>query len=268
MSEFDLEAYLSRIGNPRTSPLNHETLIAIHRSHVHHIPFENLEIQMGGCIALDAETLQAKMVRRRRGGYCFEQNNLLLLALRAVGFDAEGREARVRQNSDGAVRPRTHMVLVVRCAGREYLADVGFGGDGLLEPVELDGPEVEQAGMFYRVVSEGGLRVLQRRLGRSFEDLYAIEPAVPAAVDFEVGNWYTSTHPRSAFVLHLTVQRVTPGARHILRDLTYSVRRGEDVETSEISREALMPLLRDVFGLDLPDRAAFSALDGAPGRGA
>ena len=135
MSEFDLAAYLNRIGNPPTSPLNRPTLSAIHRGHLHNIPFENLEIQMGGSIALDAEALQGKMVRRRRGGYCFEQNNLLLLALRAIGFEAGGREARVRQNSGGTVRPRTHMVLIVRCDDREWLADVGFGGDGLLEPV-------------------------------------------------------------------------------------------------------------------------------------
>jgi N-hydroxyarylamine O-acetyltransferase len=264
MTDFDLRAYLTRIGGPPTSPLNAATLGAVHRAHVQHIPFENLEIQMGGRITLDAETLQAKMVRRRRGGYCFEQNNLLLLALRAIGFEAEGREARVRQGSDGTVRPRTHMVLIVRCDGRDYLADVGFGGDGLLEPIELDGGESEQAGMFYRVISEGAVRVLQRRLEADFEDLYAIEPGVPDAIDFEVGNWYTSTHPRSAFVLRLTAQRLTPDARHILRNLTYVVRRGARVETSEISRQDLIPLLRDVFGIDLPEQTTFSAIDGVP----
>src|SRR5262245_44492397 len=216
MSEFNLPAYLTRIGSPPTSPVSRATLNAIHRAHVQHIPFENLEIQMGGSIALDSGSLQAKLVAQRRGGYCFEQNNLLLLALRAIGFEAEAREARVRQGSDGTIRPRTHMVLFVRCDGTRCLADVGFGGDGLIEPVDLDGREIEQVGRFYRVIAEGSILVLQRRLETSYEDLYAIEPAVPAAIDFEVGNWYTSTHPRSAFVLRLTAQRLAPEARHIL----------------------------------------------------
>ena len=80
-------------------------------------------------------------------------------------------------------------------------------------------------------------------------------------IDFEVGNWFTSTHPRSPFVLNLTVQRIVENARHTLRNLTYSITRGTAVQVHEITRQEVVPLLRDVFGLEVPEDATFRALD-------
>ena len=153
------------------------------------------------------------------------------------------------------------MVLAVRCEGREWLADVGFGGDGIATPIALEGGQAEQAGVLYRVAPEGSVRVLQRYVQAGWEDLYAVQPGQPSPIDFEVGNWYTSTHPRSPFVLALTAQRLIGDARHILRNLTYSVTRGHDVQVREISRRELAPLLRDTFDIDVPIDARFRALD-------
>jgi len=82
---FDLNAYCARIGyaGPLTPTL--ETLHAVVARHAATIPFENLDVLLGRPIRLDAESLQKKLVRERRGGYCFEQNGLLLLALGAFG---------------------------------------------------------------------------------------------------------------------------------------------------------------------------------------
>ena len=260
MTAFNLPEYLNRIGYAERPRLDLATFRALHQAHVRAIPFENLEIQMGGSIALDPEALQAKLVRRRRGGYCFEQNGLFALLLRSVGFELDACEARVRQ-SVTAIRPRTHMVLKVRSDERQWLADVGFGGDGLIAPIALDGSTAEQAGTVYRVAPEGSLQVLQRHLSGGWEDLYAISPDPVHPIDFEVGNWYTSTHPGSAFVLNLTAQRVIDDRRHMLRNLTYTVARGAEVSTREIDRAELVPLLRGTFGLDVPDDARFRALD-------
>lgn len=261
MTAFDLTAYLKRIGYSGAPSPDLVTLIALHRAHVHAIPFENLEIQMGGSIKLDPETLQAKMVQRKRGGYCFEQNNLLMLALGSIGFMPQAREARVRQNGGGIVRPRTHMVLTMRCEGREWLLDAGFGGDGLVEPIGLQGGSSEQAGVVYRVAAEDAIRVLQRAINGAWEDLYAVQPESAYLVDFEVGSWFTSTYPRSPFVLTLTAQRVLHDTRHILRNLSYSVARGRETQVREISRRELVPLLRETFDLDVPEDARFRALD-------
>ena len=54
------------------------------------------------------------------------------------------------------VRARTHMVLLVEAGGDRWLADVGFGADGLLHPVALNpGAECAQFAWKHRVMVEG-----------------------------------------------------------------------------------------------------------------
>jgi N-hydroxyarylamine O-acetyltransferase len=261
MNAFNFREYAERIGYSGTPAADVATLTTLHRAHIGTIPFENLDIQMGQPITLDPDALQAKMVRRRRGGYCFEQNSLFMLALQSIGFAPEPREARVRQNTGGLVRPRTHMVLTIPCEGREWLADVGFGGDGLIEPIALDGASTQQGGVVYRIAAEGPVRVLQRQIAGGWEDLYALMPSTVHPIDFDVGNWFTSTHPRSAFVLNLTAQRIVDDVRHTLRNLTYTITRGTEVQVREITRQEVAPLLRGTFGIDVPDDTTFRALD-------
>jgi N-hydroxyarylamine O-acetyltransferase len=258
----DLAAYLARIGHEGEVGPDLAGLRRLHLAHATAIPFENLDIQLGRPIRLDLDRLQAKLVGSRRGGYCFEQNTLFLAALRASGFDAMACEARVREGMR-EVGPRTHMVLLVHLDGQEWLADVGFGGTGPLEPVPRGGEPVEQFAWTYRMVEEDGESVLQVRGESGWQDLYAFAPERRYPVDFEVANWYTSTFPSSRFVRTLTAQRSSPEARYILRDLSYSIVRGTSVESSRIARADLVPLLRETFGIDLPEDARFRSLDEA-----
>ena len=259
---FDLSAYLARIGQPRVSGADVASLARLHRAHVAAIPFENLDIQMGRPVTLDAVSLQEALVRRRRGGYCFQQNALFRLALSALGFTVRAREARVRFAATLPVPPRTHMVLVVPIDGVDWLVDVGFGANGIIEPLRLDGAETTQDGWTFRVEREGRLHLLQRRDGDQLPDLYAFTDDDAATIDYVIGNWYTSTHPDSKFVQTLTAQRMIGDTRHQLRNLSYSVaKQGGAWQTRTIAREELIPLLREVFGLDVPEHSRFRALD-------
>jgi N-hydroxyarylamine O-acetyltransferase len=262
MTALDLQAYLIRIRAADARAPDLATLRRLHLAHTDAIAFENLDIQMGRAVAIDLESVQAKLVRRRRGGYCFEQNTLFLHALRGIGFDVAAREARVRQGVTG-VLPRTHMTLLVQLDDTGWLCDVGFGAGGILVPVPMTGQSVDQFGWSFRVTPEGDTQVLQRWRDERWEDLYAIEPGSPFPVDFEVANWFTSTWPRSPFVLTLTAQRATPEVRYLLRNLSYTEERGAATVTREIGRRELIPLLRDTFQLDIPSDARFRALDGA-----
>jgi N-hydroxyarylamine O-acetyltransferase len=265
---FDLSAYLARTGQPRVTGADAATLTRLHRAHLAAIPFENLDIQMGRPIELDPLSLQETLVLRRRGGYCFQQNALFRLALTSLGFTVHAREARVRFAATLPVPPRTHMVLVVPIDGVDWLVDVGFGANGIVEPLRLHGTATAQDGWMFRVEREGRLHVLQRRDGDRWLDLYAFADDDAADIDYVIGNWYTSTHPDSKFVRTLTAQRMIGDARHQLRDLSYSVaRRGGEWQTRTIAREELIPLLREVFGLDVPENARFRALDVGAHRG-
>jgi len=259
---FDLSAYLTRIDGARPARANMAALQALHRAHLAAIPFENLDIQMGLPINLDLASLQNALVGRRRGGYCFQQNALFRFALDALGFATRPLEARVRWNAGGATRPRTHMVLSVIVDGTEWLADVGFGGDGFVEPIALDGTVAVQDGWTFRVSREGRLHVVQRKEQDDWQDLYAFADETAEPIDYVVGNWYTSTHPDSTFVHTLTVQRMVGSTRHILRNLSYGVAvAGAGWQIRPVTRLELVPLLRDVFGLDLPDEVVIKAID-------
>lgn len=259
--DLDLAAYLARIGFGGDPEPRLDALFALHFAHATTIPFENLDIQMGLPIRLDLASLQDKLVRRRRGGYCFEQNTLFLAVLKTVGFEAIPCEARVRLGAPELL-PRTHMLLLVRLDEAFWLCDVGFGGEGLLWPVPLDGEVHGQFRNAYRVIPERHLQVLQSRHGEGWIDLYAFQPEPQFSVDFEVANHFTSTHPESRFVKTLTAQLPGPEVRRILRNRAYAELRGEAVEGRELSLDELIPTLREAFGIEVPPGARFQALEG------
>lgn len=253
----DLAAYQLRIGHVGPLEPSLACLEALHFAHATRIPFENLDIQLGREIRLDLEALQTKLVRGGRGGYCFEHNTLFAAVLARIGIQVDTMEARVRFGNPDPM-PRTHMALRVRFPGGDWLADVGFGGEGLLGPVPFGGGEFTRYLDTYRLLPEGRATVLQVRKPEGWFDLYAIEPDAALPVDFRVANHYTSTHPDSRFVTTLTAQLPTPMARHVLRDRVYTVLRGGAAEVVQVQDpEALLELLRGVFGLAFPAGTRF-----------
>jgi N-hydroxyarylamine O-acetyltransferase len=152
-------------------------------------------------VSLDPAHLEHKMVASRRGGYCFEQNLLFGSALEALGVDdVVPMLARVRAGGDGEPGPLNHLLLRVVTEGRAWIADVGFGGAGLLEPVPFAPGESVQSGWRYRVIEEGRELVLQTFQDGAWADLYGFVPEPVPMTDIEVANWYTATHPASIFV--------------------------------------------------------------------
>jgi N-hydroxyarylamine O-acetyltransferase len=254
-----LTRYFSRIQYREENPSpNLTTLRQLHFLHATQIPFENLDILLGRRISLKSEDLHRKLVDEKRGGYCFEQNTLFYEILKEIGFEVIPCEARVRFGIP-AVMPRTHMTLLVTLEGSRYLCDVGFGGEGLLYPVAVSKASQKQFHWEYRMKSEGNVEVLQSLTKDGWFDLYAFEPSERYAVDFEVANWYTSTHPESRFVQSLTAQLPAPEARHILRNRTYVIDNGTEQRMREVqSHQELLELLRKVFHLDFPEDITFN----------
>jgi N-hydroxyarylamine O-acetyltransferase len=254
----DLAAYFERIGYSGDSSPSRATLDALHLAHATHIPFENLDILLGRPIRLDLESLQAKLVRDRRGGYCFEHNRLFAAVLETLGFDVTMLAARVRFGAS-SVLPRTHMLLRVDVDGESLLADVGFGIFGLFVPVALDEPgESRQFAWTYRIAREAGLYVPQLHSDGAWADLYAftLEPQSPA--DYEMANYYTSTHPSSRFVQGPIAQRSAPDVRRTLRDRDYSEYRGESVTQRTLrDDDELLEVLGDEFELRFPKGTRF-----------
>ena len=260
LSAFDQDAYLRRIGfSAAPATASAELLADVHEAHVAAIPFENLDILLGKAISLDLDALQAKLLAARRGGYCFEQNTLFRAALESLGFQVTSLAARVRSGSN-AIRPRTHMLLRVDLREGQFLADVGFGGDGLVRPMPLmPAEESSIGGVGHRLQYDGDTWVLQGNAAGTWADLYAftLEPQYPA--DFEMANYFTSTHPGSRFVQTLTAQRSWPGKRAILRNRDLVLHEGQAARATTIrDPEHLLEVLDRHFGLSFPAGTRFS----------
>jgi N-hydroxyarylamine O-acetyltransferase len=255
----DLDAYLERIGYEGPVEPTGEVLDALHLAHTTTIPFENLDILLGRPIRLDLPSLQDKLVRDRRGGYCFEHNTLFAAALEVVGFGVTRLGARVRFGARG-VTARTHMVLLVRADGEDRLADVGFGGGSILRSLPMGpGPVVDQFGWSFRQVDDDGARVVQTSRPRGWIDLYAFtfEPQYP--VDYEMANHFTSTHPSSPFTRTLTAQLCAPERSLILRGRKLIEQTPTRETASEVPDDELLDVLAERFTLSFPPGTQFDA---------
>jgi N-hydroxyarylamine O-acetyltransferase len=248
--EFDLDAYLERIGC-----LGRPSLADVHRAHLTAIPFENLDPHRGVPISLDTGDLQRKLVSERRGGYCFEHNLLLRAALASLGADVDLYLARVRYGGDpGVVRPRSHLVLRATLAGEQWHADVGFGLGSPLEPLPWGPGDVHVLGGWsYRIVEDGRELVLQQLEPDGWRDMYGFVPEPVPVIDVETVNWWVSTSPRSPFVTGLIVtSQDADGKRTALSDwsglaLTETTPAGST--SIEVRREQLPQLLAERFAL-------------------
>ena len=260
---FDLPAYLERIGYAGTPRADRSTLEALQLAHATSIPFENLDILLARPVRLDIESLQAKLVEARRGGYCFEHNLLFAQALEAAGFPVARLAGRVRYRAQ-RVLPRTHMLLLVSLGDEDWIADVGFGLEGLLAPLPLAaGHESRQFHWTYRV--DGGPQewVVQIRREGSWLDLYSFTLEPQQLADFEMASYYVATHPESRFVRTLTAQLPGTGARYALRNRELTVDRGASTTSRMLADDdQLLAVLAETFGLRFPAGTRFDYRDG------
>jgi N-hydroxyarylamine O-acetyltransferase len=266
----DLAAYCRRIGYAGPLEPTLPTLRALHRLHPASIPFENLDVLAGGTVDLAPAAIDAKLVGRRRGGFCFEHNALLKRVLIAIGFEVEGLLARVRwmEEPGAPPRPPTHMALRVTIEGRPWLADVGFGSCVPTAPLRLDTEELQPTDFeSYRIRGvEGGQRV-EALIGEVWRPLYDFAPHAVADIDYEPGNWYVCTHPLSHFLTSLMVARAGLDARCTLRNSALTVRhRSGEVEERNLDRAGIEAALAEQFGIEVDpnwrpalERAAASA---------
>ncbi len=270
MADFSLDAYFARIGYGGPAAPTLETLTALQAAQVTAIPYENLTPLLGMPVKLDLESLQAKLVGSRRGGYCFELNGLFKAALEAIGFEVTGLAARVRWMAppEAPLSSRSHMVLKVDLADGPWLADAGFGAHLLDAPLRLQaGLEQSTPWARYRLVQTDGGLILQARLAGEWRATYLfnLDPAV--AADYETYNWFTSTHPQSLFVNTLIAERLTGTSRYNLVNTKLTERRrdGSVVDRMLVSADELGDVLETVFNIDSPAPAevVFAKLAGS-----
>ncbi|VVM06640.1 arylamine N-acetyltransferase family protein [Methylacidimicrobium tartarophylax] len=258
-----LDAYFARIGydGPRAADL--DTLYSLHALHPQAIPFENLDSLLGRSVALDFASLHRKLVLGGRGGYCFEHNHLLGEVLRALGFSVTGLAGRVCWNlPENAPPPRTHMVLLVNL-DPPYIADVGFGGLTFTAPLRLEAGIIQETRHEpMRILRSGDGFLVQVLLAEQWQSLYRFDLQPQLPVDYEMANWYVSSHPASRFRKELIAARADIGCRYSLRnsELTIHRLRGKTERLRLRSGVEIRQRLESLFRLSLPEEESFDTV--------
>lgn len=259
--------YLQRLGYDAPPAPTLHTLQALQLRHVCTFAFESLSTLMHVPVPIDLPSVEQKVLLEGRGGYCYELNQMFLALLQELGFDARGITGRVVMGGPPeAHTARTHRLSLVTLEGVRYISDVGFGGMVPSSPLQLDTDTVQAtAHEPYRLTFDGqGSYTLWAQVAGEWRGLYVFDLQVQAAIDYEIGNWYVSTHPDSPFVGQLKVARLAPGKRHTLNNASYAVHyldRPSEKRTLE-SADELLDLLTATFGVRVPVSATLrQALD-------
>jgi N-hydroxyarylamine O-acetyltransferase len=239
-----VEEYLSRIGCDVPDRPDDDHLRELHARHLLTVPFENLSIHLGEAIVLDSEALVDKVIRRRRGGFCYELNGAFASLLTALGYRVELLAARTH-GPTGLGIPYDHMVLRVG----PWLVDVGFGRHTLY-PLRWDlrGDQADPGGVFrVEETADGDLDV-----ARNGEPQFRAWSRPQALGDFVAGCWWHSTSPQSHFTRSAICSLTTVDGRISLSGDRLIRTSGEHREETELATDAeILAAYRDLFGIAL-----------------
>jgi N-hydroxyarylamine O-acetyltransferase len=264
---FDRDAYLARIGYEGALTPTVGVLAALSLAHLRAVPFENLEIvPLGRPVRLEPEALVAKIVRRRRGGFCYELNGLFARLLDEVGFGVEMLAFQFPAEGGGYGPEFDHLCLRVTTAaadergpaGSRWLADVGAGRTSFASPVPLDplggesGPDPDDGAVYRVSAADEYLHVWRREPGEDWSEAYRFRPVARTLADFAEMCRYHQTSPDSPFTQGSVCSRLTLDGRITVRDGRLIVTRaGAKVESALPDDASHRAALLDHFGIDL-----------------
>ncbi len=249
------QKYLARIGVNGGIRADLATLEYLHQAHLYSVPFENLSIHSRERIRLEEAWLLEKIVRRRRGGFCYECNGAFNWLLTELGFDVTRHSARVfNEKRDDYGPPFDHMVLLVRL-DREYVVDVGFG-EGFRKPLalQMDSEQIQGYGR-YRLRAGEDQYIYERWDKGAWIPQYTFTDRPYPLEAFSVMCRHHQTSPDSPFTRNWAASLATKNGRISLveedRDgRLITTEGGKRKETVIMGLENNLILLKEMFNLE------------------
>jgi N-hydroxyarylamine O-acetyltransferase len=247
---FVLQKYFDRIDFKGYAKTDIATITGMMRCQLFSVPFENLDVQAGKIVSLVPEEIVDKIIGRNRGGYCFEVNGLFAMALEALGIPYQFVAARPMMYP--VRKPKTHMAIVVKADGEEWLCDLGFGSYGIRAPMRLNLLEAEIRQDFdtFMLSKVNDREYLLRALvDGEWADQFAFDLSPQEWIDFAPANYLSSTHPDAIFVQKLVVVLHNPKGRESLSgDILKTITEGR-IEKQTIRSEDTTSILSERFRL-------------------
>jgi N-hydroxyarylamine O-acetyltransferase len=263
------------------------------------IPYENLELHYqlpdtDPICSVRLPGLFNKLVTKKRGGYCMEQNFMLGLGLEAIGFKVEKYLARmVDPNYDFTVIENdkiisteqlslflnqtwpTHIGLVVTIQEKRYLVDVGFAKNSFSSALEFcdesQGTRIMGKKSRLRHVKENQYFIQLYTPGRGWADqCYFVDEPVTTETEDKTHLWMSkgphSVDPTIPFVtmpvkgvgqVSILERQVTIRSAQQMEGWAFVTGSGGEtiIESFEAKETELDDLMFRYFGIDKEYRA-------------
>ncbi len=251
----NLDEYLDRIGFAGKPEPDFSTLESLMRAHLAAVPFENLDQQLGVPVSTDVQAAFDKIVRRKRGGWCFEVNALFGWALSEIGFQIQTLAGHVGRDETAGSSTADHMCLLVDCSER-YLVDVGFGGS-LIEPLSLASKRMAQPPYTVGITQAAGEyhRFTEQADGKTSSFDFPLTPV--GSNYFDAISQHLQTNENSPFKRTLTVQQRHATSHVVLRGrVLRRIGTGGSRESVLNSGRELADCIDSEFGLYIPEIAS------------
>lgn len=253
---FKLDLYRERVKLKDPIFTNEDGLWKIQTAQLTSIPFENIDCFNKHPIKLDLESLENKILKQKRGGYCFELNLLLQHALISNGFKARPILSRSMWRGTN-INARTHIFLLVEIGNKQFIADAGFGGPGIFTPLpfEIGREDVQRNGDF-RLISDAVFGTILQKKNQELNEWsnvysFSLENVFPA--DIEMSNYFTYNLETSYFRQNLVAALFTDFGRiTLLNNKLNKLHFEGQLSSVDITDETMLAhVLKNDFHLDL-----------------
>lgn len=251
--------YLRRIGIAEELTPTSRNLARIQQAHLRAVPYENLDILLKKPIRLDKESLYEKIVLNKRGGYCFEVNELLGHLLRDLGYEVTDLFGRFLRGETG-IPMRRHHVLMVKCIDDKvpFIADVGVGTGSPNLPMRMKlGEELQDGVITYRLGRRDFFGwVLEDRKRGEWGPVYSFTEEPQAPIDFLATSFWCEHAEESIFNKGAMVSLRTETGRRTIDADEARIFDGDNVTVIPLKDWAEKEkILREWFGIVLPEGA-------------
>ncbi|MEP6902607.1 MAG: arylamine N-acetyltransferase [Actinomycetota bacterium] len=233
------ENYLQRIGVAKSEiRATAETLKYLQKQHLLTVPFENLDIHWKRRIFLDNKAFYKKIVKEKRGGFCYELNGLFCDLLNQIGFSSRLISARVATSNGDFSAEYDHMAILTKIDDEDFLVDVGFG-DFTAEPLKfvLDVEQQDKNGTFLiRKFDEEYFEVVKKD-GDEWRSEYIFKDLSRDLAEFTGMCNFHQTSPESHFTRGKVCSLMTLDGRKTLTDKRFIETKNSQKTETEIHSE-------------------------------
>lgn len=253
MTEKQIELYLERIGMKKSEKPDLEYLFELHKAHIAHIPFENIDIMVSKAINLNREALFEKIIINKRGGVCSELNTLYNWLLESLGYQVRSYSSRIIAKT-APLQPRSHRIIAVEINGEKYLTDVGFNYEHHRIPLKIEENLVQDDGECqYKLLRDDffGWIMMQNRPEEGWRQKLGFTEDPCIDLDFVQATFFAENHQDSRINKHLKVSLHIDGVFYAIRAGKFLKEHGgvEEIIESITSKAQEQRILREVFDI-------------------